>query len=142
MFRAIGVKIWGSFKHPAAYIYIYIYIYTLPSHVRGLATLVELQVALINHSIYTRAAQPCVSALIIIYLCSAGGGQSIFTHTANHVFVRVCLQLFSGWGVDTLPNYVLFKALAQIPFSCLYVGVLVIEAISEPDDPTRANAAT
>ena len=22
MFRAIGVKIWGSFKHPAAYIYI------------------------------------------------------------------------------------------------------------------------
>ena len=37
-----------------------------------------------------------------------------------------------------MPNYVLFKALAQIPFSCLYVSVLVIEAISEPDDPTHA----
>ena len=80
---------WSNFD-----IHIYIYIHTLPSHVRGLATLVELQVALINHSIYTRAAQPCVSALIIIHLCSAGGGQSIFTRAANHVFVRVCLQLF------------------------------------------------
>ena len=28
MFRAHGVEIWGSIKHPAAYIYIYIYIHT------------------------------------------------------------------------------------------------------------------
>ena len=125
---------WSNFN-------IYIYIHTLPSHVRGLATLVELQVALINRSTCTRAAQPCVSALIIIYLCSAGGGgQSIFTHCQP--CVCACLSsIVSGWGVDTLPNYVFFKALAQIPFSCLYVSVLVIEAISEPDDPTHADAA-